>query len=379
LLHGFQRVVRQAEHVVADDVDARVPEGADRGGDVAPQVLVHVRAHVGVAGLDAGADPLDADLPQARQQVVEHVVDADVDPDVQVVVALLEQFAEARHSRAVQHEQLVGEADVADAVLLDQLVDPADDGLHGPVLDAGLAEDGVDAAVVAVVGAVERGVERDVGAADVDEVGRLALREILEALPVVGAVVLQGRQQVPRVARQFLVQVLDGLGRRRAGRAGRGPAPKAGNRLERAAAVDDVVQQAEQAVEPFAFDDIVGGFFGQGLLRQRGGMRAAEDDGNLRRRGLEILQQRPHDGHRLRGGRRMVAVDQHRDQPGLFRQQAVADRGVPAGDVHVVDPDRPAPAADGFGQQRSPHGHVHRREFAGEILVDGLLVAGIDE
>ena len=75
----------------------------------------------------------------------------------------------------------------------------------------------------------------------------------------------------------------------------------------------------------------------------------------------------------------MVAVDHHRDQAGVVRQQAVADGIVPALDVHVVDPDRTALAADGFGQEGGPDGDVHGGEFARQILVDGLLVAGIDE
>jgi len=226
--------------VVADDVDAGILDGADGGDDIAANVLVHIGADFGVAGFDAGADPVDADFFEAGEKVVEDGVDAGIDPDVEVVAAFFEEFAEAGDAGAVEHEKFVGEAEVADAVLVHQVINPADDGIHGPVLDAGLAEDGVDAAVVAVVGAVEGGVERDVGAADVEEGGIAALLEILEALPVVGPVVVEGGQQVPGVAGQFGVEVLDGARGGGADGALGGAAPEAGDGVEGGLAIQVV-------------------------------------------------------------------------------------------------------------------------------------------
>ena len=131
--HRLCRVFRQAENEVANDVDAGVLDLTHRLVNLVDVVaLVDVDEHLVVGGLDAQREPVEAGALQLVEHVVFHRVDARVSPDVQVVAAVDNQIADAKHVAHVQHEHFVGEFDVSHAVLVHEQIDFVDHPLWAP-------------------------------------------------------------------------------------------------------------------------------------------------------------------------------------------------------------------------------------------------------
>ena len=105
----------------------------------------------------------------------------------------------ADHVTFVEHEHLVDDLVGLDAVGVVQVVDFRRHRLRAAHAVAVGAERRVDAAERALIRTAQRGVDRGVG---------LPRFQIAEALPVVGPVFLH-RQQIPDVAVQVLVEILD--------------------------------------------------------------------------------------------------------------------------------------------------------------------------
>ena len=121
-----------------------------------------------------------------------------VSPEVQIVAPLDDQVAQiVDHMGFLQGEHLVDDLDVLHAVTAHQKIDLLDHLLRAAVADAGLAEEGVDAAETALEGAAQAGIDGHIG---------LAVLDMVEAVPVVGPVFFHG-QEVPGRHGQ-LVQIL---------------------------------------------------------------------------------------------------------------------------------------------------------------------------
>ncbi len=371
LLHGLAGVVGQPEDVVADHVDAGVLDLLHHLEDLgrAEAALLHAVAHVLAARLDAEREPAEAGAGELVEELVLDGVHARVGPDVEIVAALDDAVADAEHVVAVQHEHLVHELDVLHAVLLDEEIDFLDHALRRPQAVGGLAERRVDAAERALVGAAEARVHRDVGR---------AVMNVLEAVPVVGAVLLH-RQQVPGDARHLAVEIVHQFAVRVGADRFAVAVPQARDLREVACARLQCLRRQEDRLRPLAVADEIDLLLQHRALGQRGRMRAGHHDPPVPAQRLDRGAGLARGGHVLRGSRGLKAVHHHHDQR---RLEVVVNGFGDAGGTQIErrrvhDRDRQAVLPQVGREQSRERRRLDRRKAVAELLVHGGPAAGI--
>src|SRR5438552_2740832 len=114
-------------------MDTRRPDRLDRLVHLLPsEPLVHVVADSLARRLDSEREPVEAGPLEPVEHPVAHGVHARIGPEVQVVPALDDEIADAEHVLGIEHEHLVGDLDVANAVAVHEGVDLGDHRLRAP-------------------------------------------------------------------------------------------------------------------------------------------------------------------------------------------------------------------------------------------------------
>ena len=296
------RVFRQTEDVVRDDVNARFADFFQRHEDlILVEALVDVIANGFVGCFDPERQPPEAGPAKLVQHAVPDRVDARIRPDIEVVSPLDHPVADRLDVTGIEHEHLVSNFQVADAVLRDQRVDLGEDcgraphaiAVHRLACCRGLvsrSERRLDAAERAVIRAAERRVNRAVW---------LAIH-VPEAMPVVRAIPVHG-QKVPGQPGHLRVE----LSEQRTGcvetcRAAFVAISEPADLIEPRRRCAQCLDEVHERVQPFPCRDKIRRFFYERALGQRRDVASHEDQRMIGKKVLDRGRRSPGCRHVLR-------------------------------------------------------------------------------